>query len=426
MNMISKEAFQKERDAYVAQGESILAQATAQNRDLTEIDRANFETSVAKAEAAAVKAAQAEQMEQALPGIIARKTNADIDAVPAKVKTASTTLFRSVKDAYDSGQWLRARFLGSDDATAYCQRNGLIRNAMSTPNNPAGGFLVPDPLENAIIELREQYGMFRQNSQNITMGNGKILLPKVTGEVTAYYVGEGVNITPSDMSVTQVQLDAKKIATLTVMSSELSEDSVVSVAEMLARSIAYQFAVAEDQAGFNGDGTSTYGGILGLSGALAAGSKVTATGDQTFADLILGNFEEVVGKCKRFGGSQKWYISRAGWAASMQRLANAALGATAQDLTGGVEPRFLGFPVVWSEVLESALTGTTGKVACYFGDLQTGTYLGTRRGVSIALDSSRYFESDQLALRATQRFDIVVHDRGDANTSGGIVALIFG
>jgi HK97 family phage major capsid protein len=394
------------------------------------VDEANriarLNADLAKAEAASAKAAQAESLEQAIPGIIAKRQGIDLDAVPVKVKTASTTLFKSVKDAYDAGQWIRARFLGHDDAAAYCQRTGLIRNAMSTPNNPAGGFLVPDPLENAIIELREQYGVFRQNAQSITMGSGKIMLPVVSGEVTAYYVGEGKDITTSDMSVTQVQLDAKKLATLTVMSSELSEDSVVSVAEMLARSIAYQFAVAEDQAGFNGDATSTYGGILGLSGALNAGSKVTATSDPTFADLILGNFEAVIGKCKRFGSNQKWYISRAGWAASMQRLANAQLGATAADLTDGVAPRFMGFPVVWSEVLESALTGTTGKVACFFGDLQTGTYLGTRRGVSIALDSSRYFESDQLALRATQRFDINVHDRGDANTSGGIVALVFG
>jgi HK97 family phage major capsid protein len=349
----------------------------------------------------------------------------DESRAPARAITHST-IFSSHKAAYDMGQWFRAQFGGSPDAVAYCHRHGLINAAMTTTVNPAGGFLVPDALENAIIELREQYGMFRANAQNITMSEGKISLPRISGEVTSYYVGESSEITASDVAVNLVTLDAKKLACLTTMSSELSEDSVVSIADMLARSIAYSFAVKEDEAGFLGDGTSTYGGIVGLAGALQAGSKVTATSNQTFSALTLANFESVAGKAKVYGGNRKWYISNTGYYASMQRLANAAGGATAAEIAGGVQPSFLGFPVVLCQVLEDDITGTSGRTACYFGDLQAGAYLGTRRGISIGLDSSRYFESDMLALRATQRFDINIHDRGDATNSGGIVALVFG
>jgi hypothetical protein len=42
------------------------------------------------------------------------------------------------------------------------------------------------------------------------------------------------------------------------------------------------------------------------------------------------------------------------------------------------------------------------------------------------LDSSRYFENDAIAIRATQRFDIVIHDRGTASASGGLVQMVFG
>jgi HK97 family phage major capsid protein len=351
--------------------------------------------------------------------------NQDDTRAPAKAVTHST-VFSSHKAAYDMGQWIRASFAGSVDAQVYCHRHGLINAAMTTGVNPQGGFLVPDALENAIIELREQYGMFRANATNVTMSEGKITLPRLAGEVTTYFVGEASDITASDMTVNSVTLDAKKLATLTTMSSELSEDSVVSIADMLARSIAYSFAKQEDECGFNGDGTSTYGGIVGLAGALQAGSKVIATSDQTFADLIIGNFESVAGKAKVFGANRKWYFSNAGYYASMQRLANAQLGATAADLTNGTELMFMGYPVVLCQVLESRLSGTTGAIAGYFGDLQAGAYLGTRRGISIALDQSKYFEKDMLALRATQRFDIVVHDRGDATNSGGLVALVFG
>lgn len=351
----------------------------------------------------------------------------DIDQVPARVITKPTTLFQSHQAAYDAGQWIRARFSGAADAQRYCLRHGLIDNAMTTISNPSGGFLVPDVLETAIIELRESVGSFRRNATAITMGDGSIMLPRVAGEVSSYYVGETSTITPSDMTLNQIKLESKKLAVLCTMSSELSEDAVISVAEMISRSIAYQFALEEDKAGFLGDGTSTYGGMVGLASALNAGSKYTATGKTTFSALTLSDFETVAGQAKVFGPNRRWYISNAGYYASMQRLMDAVGGVTMTEVANGVRtPSFLGYPVELVQVLESALTGTTAKPFAYFGDLSAGAFIGTRRGISIALDSSRYFEQDVIALRASQRFDINVHDRGTASASGGIVQMVFG
>jgi hypothetical protein len=54
------------------------------------------------------------------------------------------------------------------------------------------------------------------------------------------------------------------------MSTELAEDAVISIADDLAQEMGYAFAVAEDAAGWTGDGTSTYGGISGVKTKLAA------------------------------------------------------------------------------------------------------------------------------------------------------------
>ena len=334
--------------------------------------------------------------------------------------------FQNEYDAYASGQFVRASLFKNPDAMRFCQEHG-IKNAMSSGDNTLGGFLVPEPMENAIIELREMYGVARQNCQQYPMSDGVTIVPKLAGEVTGYYIGEGATITASDMTVQQVKLDAKKLAAMTVVSSELSEDAVISIAEMVSRSVAYTMSLMEDQALFLGDGTSTYGGIVGLASALQAGSLYTATGRSTFSALTFADFESVVGQVKMWPGIQpKWYISNAGWAASMQRLANAAGGVTMGELAAGMSRSFLGYPVVVSQVLTSALTGTSGLRALYFGDLNRGSYFGTRRGISIALDSSRYFELDQVAIRATQRYDINVHDRGTSTASGGIIGMIFG
>jgi HK97 family phage major capsid protein len=51
---------------------------------------------------------------------------------------------------------------------------------------------------------------------------------------------------------------------LTLMSSELDEDAAVSIGDILVGEMAYAFANSEDTAGFSGDGTSTYHGVVGL------------------------------------------------------------------------------------------------------------------------------------------------------------------
>jgi len=347
--------------------------------------------------------------------------------VPARAIAKSSTCFSDNQAAYDSGQWIRATLLGDQGAREHCVDRGLIKSAMGGNNDLRGGVLVPVPIENAIIELREQFGVGRTNFQMVSMGSDSMLVPRMSAELTSYYVSENTAITPSDMSLSQVTLTSKKLATLTVVSSELNEDSIISVAEMLARSVAQSFAVQEDSAGFLGAGGVLHGSIIGLDNALAAGSVYTSTGRATFGALTLADFESTVGRAKLWAGSRpKWYISNAGYCASMLRLQNAAGGNNRQDLGSGLAPQFMGYPVVLTQVLPSALTGTTGTTAMFFGDLMQGVFFGTRRGVTIATDPSRYFELDAIGVRATQRFDIVVHDRGDASNAGGIIKVLFG
>lgn len=412
-----------------ARVEAIQAVVAEEGRDLSAEETAEIDAIV---DNQIPKLAADLRRAEKVAALVNSKVSAPSEEAPKAKFTVPATARQSVKgfktqeDAYASGQFVLANLFNNAKAKQFCADNG-IRNAMSTGDNTLGGFLVPEPMEAAIVELREQYGVARQNSRVWPMSDSVTIVPKLAGEVTGYYVGEGSSITASDLTVQQIKLDAKKLAAMVVVSSELNEDAVISVAEMVSRSVAYTMAVKEDEALFLGDGTSTYGGIVGLAGALAAGSLVTATSNQTFSALTFANFESVVGACKMYSGIQpKWYISNAGWAASMQRLANAAGGVTMSEIAGGMSRSFLGYPVVISQVLNSALTGTTGTRACYFGDLSMGSYLGTRRGISIALDSSRYFELDQVAIKATQRFDINVHDRGTASASGGIIGLVFG
>lgn len=333
------------------------------------------------------------------------------------------------EEAYLTGQFLLATIGKSEHASSWCKDHGIdtrFRGALKESDNSLGGFLVPIEMERGIIALREERGVLRREAMVVPMASDTMHMPRRSTGVTAYWTGELSEITASNPTLDQVELTVKKLAALVRMSSEVNEDTVVSLADFVTQEIAYAFADKEDLAGFLGDATSTYGGILGLKNALQDGSEYTAvTGNTAFATLDMLDFESMIGKLPLYAmQNAKWYISRAGWAASMQRLADAAGGNTTQNIMGGVGPAFLGFPVVWVQVMNSTLTAQTSTEGlCYFGDLRQGVKLGNRRGMAIATSTDRYFETDEIGIKATQRLDIVVSERGTSTAAGSIIGL---
>lgn len=333
------------------------------------------------------------------------------------------------KRAYIAGRFFLASLFGDSASQQWCKEHGIdttFMGAMREGSNNLGGFLVPAEVEQSIIDLREEYGVFRRESFVSPMAGDTKLQPRRKSGLTAHFVGENQEGTESEKQWDQVDLVAKKAMVLARFSVELNEDAIISMGDDLTGEIAYAFSDKEDACGFVGDGTSTYGKITGVVNALAAGSIVTAAaGNTSFETLDLADFEACVGKLPMYPGIRpKWYVSQAGWAASMLRLLDAAGGNTAAMLAAGPTGlQFLGYPVVISQKLNSTLGADASKIKVLFGDLRMGSTFGNRRGVSVMLSEHRYFELGQIGILGTERFDINVHGRGTATAAGPIVAL---
>lgn len=336
------------------------------------------------------------------------------------------------KQAYLAGKFFIAALTKNDEAVQWCKDHGVglgLWNAAGENQNQLGGVLVPDEIERTIIDLRESRGVARQECMITGMAGDTKYVPRRTGGLTAYFVDENPSsaITESDKQWDSVRLVAKTLATLSRYSLQLSDDSIISIGDDLASEIAYAFADKEDQCLFNGDGTSTYGGITGLKNGTAAGSKYTAaTGNTAFSTLDREDFEGMVGKLPQYAeANAKWYISKAGWAASILRLVDAAGGNTWRDLANGKrELSFLGYPVVIVQVMNttlSAQTSTDGLV--YFGDMRQAVTFGNRRGVSVFPSEHRYMEFNQIGVRGFERFDLNYHETGTASVAGSLIML---
>lgn len=432
------ESLQARRGELYAEAEAILAVAKEANRDLSGDESARLVAIQGKGDSdfgelgavdADLKKWQhvAARMEITKAQNVAPATRlGEPDRSPAVAKKyrGRSKCFDSHEDAVDAGLFCAAAIYGHKPSFDHCVDKGLIVNAHSIGDNTKGGYVVPEPLEASIIRLVEERGVFRQYARSYPMGSSSVLFPRRVGGFTAYFVGENDDITASDMKLDQAKLEAKKLAVFTQVSSELDEDAIIALADLVATEFAYAFAAKEDECGFNGDGTSAYGGIVGLKGALAAGSIFKAPSSTTFGAMVIGDFEGAVAKLPMFPGIQPaWYISSAGYHLSMARLQFAAGGNMVDNIAGAPQLSFLGYPVRFAQVLPSAATSLADTLVAYFGDLSMAATFGNRRGVTIASDSSVYFKQDAIALKGTERFDINVHERGTATEAGPMVAI---
>lgn len=332
--------------------------------------------------------------------------------------------------AYAFGQWVRAA-CGNKSASDWCNSHGVKMSVHNEGTNSAGGYLVPIQFDNNIISLVTEYGTFRRNARIRPMASDTLQVPRRDSGLTAYWTAESAAATESDKSWSQVELRAKKLMAFTRISNELNEDAIVSIADDIAVEIARAFAYAEDVAGWTGTGLATQGSITGVTTKIkaAAGTPTTTSAggvivanDKDIADINLASYNSVVGKCPVYArANAKWYASPFVYEASMAKLMYAGGGNTTSSIGGGTGPSFLGYPVELVEVLPA--TDATSQILVLFGDLSGAASFGDRRNTTIAFDTSLYFNYDQIAVKGTERLDIVVHDVGNTTTAGPIVAL---
>lgn len=120
-----------------------------------------------------------------------------------------------------------------------------------------GSVLVPEDFASEVIELlRDQTVVRKLALRTIGLPQGQLTLPRQNGAATAEFVGENTAINATDASFDNVQLAAKKLMSVTSLTSELLMDNVYG-AEALARDDLVQvMAQKEDEQLIRGAGSA--------------------------------------------------------------------------------------------------------------------------------------------------------------------------
>jgi HK97 family phage major capsid protein len=336
----------------------------------------------------------------------------------------------AVESAYRCGRWLRAHIFKNAEDLRWCKDHGVESRAMGENSNSSGGALVPEEFAARVIRLVENYGTFAaSNVEKVTMTRDTLVIPKRVTGTSAYFVGEGTAVNESEPTYANVQLIAKKLAVGTRMSSEIVEDALVSIADAVALEFSTSLALKQDMCGWLGDGTSSFGGIHGVvpkinDGTHTAAVQTAGTGATGFESLTVTDFIKLIGKMPLYARQgAAFYISPAGFAASMARLRYAAGGNTVESVGGGVNEQFLGYPVNLVHVMDGQLGADPSKVKVLFANLGLSSIYARRRDFSVKLYDQVYATTDQLLLQGSLRFDINHHSLGDNTTAGPVIAL---
>lgn len=348
--------------------------------------------------------------------------------------------------AYAVGQWALGYLYGNASARRWCAENGVLESRVqSEAVAAAGGNLIPTILSDQVIQLINEYGVFRPNAKVQPMPGPYLEIPRRTGGLTAYPMAENDSTQQSTKNWDKVTLTARKWGVEVRLSNEVLADAVIDLASDLTEEMARAFAYAEDNAGFNGDGSSAFQNITGIIPAMSVttttgGQNPVVTGQKgmytsaaaaSFETFSVADFTYALATLPLYArANAKWYISPVGWAASMQRLAltsgsgtGLAGGNTQGDIENALGLRFMGYPVVLTNALDQTLGTDNSKVKVVFGDLSQGTVLGDLRAITYRTSTERFFELDQTVMLATSRFDIKVHGVGTQTAAGPIVCM---
>lgn len=265
----------------------------------------------------------------------------------------------------------------------------------STSDTPKAGFLLPKPFLAEVFVIVEQYSVVRQNFRTIPMISKDLDLKNVATKVVAAWTDEGSNITASDLVLSEQQLSVNKLAGITSWTTELEEDMAISLLPIVQELFGESIAEKEDEAGLNGDGSSTYGGFTGLLNLSGAEEVTMGTGDDAGSDLAeadLRQAKNALSEARQRGAA--WIMHRTFQEHVAQLENSAGFRIFQENIQGGTPNQLLGFPIITSEVMPSLTAVGADEPFIVLGNYSRAL-MGMRRGITADISREAVLQDAQ-------------------------------
>lgn len=271
---------------------------------------------------------------------------------------------------------------------------------MALTTASANRAFLPEQVGDLVVRPVEQQSVALQVSDVDHPGRGTnhYRIPIVSSDPTAAWTSEGGDISPTDATLTEVHSDFLKLAALTIVSRELVEDSTPQAAEIVGKALARDIAKKLDTA-FFGTNVTSAGPPVVRDTKKPQGLLDIAPNDVEVEDAWtnIDPFIEAIYDAEAVGAQVGHFVANP---ADALELAQLKRGTGSNETLLQPDPTLPTRRTIGGVPLLVSPAVTTGTI---WGIPQDRSIIALREDVTLAIDSSRYFESDRVGIRATAR-----------------------
>ena len=274
-----------------------------------------------------------------------------------------------------------------------------LTTELQVGSDQLGGYLVPEELDNRLIEGLNEENIMRQLGSTITTsGERKINLAGT--KPSAAWIDEGEKISFTTMDFDQISLGAHKLHVAIKVTNELLYDNQFGLENYIVQKFTEAIANKEEDAFLNGSATATDSpkGLFPMAEADTE-NVVTTAGAAIASDDIIN----LVYKLKRPYRKNAAFIMNDAAIAAIRKLkdVNQAYMWQPSYSDGGEPDRLLGYPIYTSQFAPAL---EAGKAVIAFGDFSY--YQIADRGTrSLYQLKELYMENDMTGFLMLERVD---------------------
>lgn len=261
---------------------------------------------------------------------------------------------------------------------------------MSLSTTTGASVLTPEQVSALVVLPLIESSVAAQASTVIQTSSHDLRVPIVSADPTAAFVAEGSEITASDPTLTELVITPKKLAGLTVLSNELANDSSPAALSVVGEGLVRDLRRKLDAAWL---GNTTANGPNGL------GSLTTSTATNGGSWSTLDSFEAAKSTAESLHTEITAFVTSPATALALSTLKQfATVGSNMpllqSDPTQPSARTISGVPLL---VSPSVTADTVWAIP------KAHTLMVIRQDATVVTDSSVYFTSDRVAVRATIR-----------------------
>lgn len=278
------------------------------------------------------------------------------------------------------------------------------KRALNEASDSAGGHLVPEIFVPELIRVIEVSSVMRSLVRIITMTTDTSNLPSLVSNMTVYWPDELQEITQSDAVFGKVTLNLKMMAALTSASIQVSEDSALSLADLLVTLFGEAIGREEDKQLLAANAAP----FSGLMFASNVNVVTMGTGKVDFSDADFNDILDLVDSISEAAQSGARFFLNKNILANIRKIRDLNHQYIWSPSTvAGDPPTIYGYPYTKSDTLPANSASSTSTAFLGFGN-PNYMFLGDRQEYRVEVSDHVGFKKHERFWKVTNRIAVAM------------------